>query len=87
LKSIRKCLYSELYKFINCPYLFTEVCKPGWNLKQKIKKKVKKALAKVYDGIKAALKRTKAKLKKQDSTFTLTPKSPATTNKPGNFAI
>jgi hypothetical protein len=52
-----------------------------------MKKKVKEALVKAYNGIKAALKRAKAKLKKQDSTSTLTPKSPATINKLGNFAI
>jgi hypothetical protein len=43
-------------------------------------------LAKVYNGIKAALEQAKAKLKK-DSTFTLTPRSPATINKLGNFII
>jgi uncharacterized protein (DUF2461 family) len=74
-----------LYKFINCPYLFAEVCKPGWNPKQEVEKKVKKALAKAYNKIKAALKQAKVKLKK-DSTFTLTPRSPATINKLGNFA-
>jgi hypothetical protein len=74
-----------LHKFIDCPYLFIEVCKPGWSPKQEVEKKVKEALAKAYDGIKAALKRAKAKLKK-DSTSTLTPRSPATMNKLGNFA-
>jgi hypothetical protein len=44
-------------------------------------------LVKVYNSIKAALKRAKAKLEKQDSTFTLTLRSPATINKLGNFAI
>jgi hypothetical protein len=44
-----------LHKFIDCPYLFAEVCKPGWNLKQEVEKKVKEALAKAHDGIKAAL--------------------------------
>ena len=75
-----------MHKFINCPYLFAEVRKPGWSLKQEVEKKVKEALAKAYNGIKAALKRAKAKLKKQDSTSTLTPGSPAIINKPGNFA-
>jgi hypothetical protein len=75
-----------LYKFVNYPYLFIEVYKPGWNLKQEVKKKVKKALVKAHNGIKAALKRAKAKFKK-NSTFTLTLKSPATINKPGNFTI
>ena len=84
-KTPRKCLYSKLHKFINCPYLFTEVRKPGWSPKQEVEKKVKEALAKAHNGIKAALERAKAKLKK-DSTSTLTPKSPATTNKLGNFA-
>jgi hypothetical protein len=70
-KSIRKCLCGELHKFIDCPYLFAEV---------------KEALAKAHNGIKAALERAKAKLEKQDSTSTLTPGSPATTNKLGNFA-
>jgi hypothetical protein len=28
-KSPRKCLCGELHKFINCPYLFAEVRKPG----------------------------------------------------------
>jgi hypothetical protein len=74
-----------LHKFINCPYLFAEVYKPGWSPKQEIEKKVKEALAKAHNSIKAALKRAKAKLKK-DSTSTLTPRSPATINKPGNFA-
>ena len=87
LKALRKCLYSKLHKFINCLYLFIKVCKLNWNLKQEIKKKIKEALVKAHNSIKAALKRAKAKLKKQDSTFTLTPKSPATINKPGNFAI
>jgi hypothetical protein len=32
-KSIRKCLCGKLHKFIDCPYLFTEVRKPGWSLK------------------------------------------------------
>jgi hypothetical protein len=84
-KSPRKCLYGKLHKFINCPYLFTEVRKPGWNPKQEVEKKVKEALAKAHNSIKAALKRAKAKLKK-DSTSISTPGSPATTNKPGNFA-
>ena len=74
-----------MHKFINCPYLFAEVRKPGWSLKQEVEKKVKEALAKAYNGIKAALKRAKAKLEK-DSTSTLTLRSPITTNKPGNFA-
>jgi hypothetical protein len=81
LKAPRKCLCGELHKFIDCPYLFIE----GWSPKQEVEKKVKEALAKAYDGIKAALKRAKAKLKK-DSTSTLTPRSPATMNKLGNFA-
>jgi hypothetical protein len=84
-KAPRKCLYGKLHKFINCPYLFIEVYKLGWNPKQEIEKKVKKALAKAYNGIKAALKRAKAKLEK-DSTSTLTLGSPTTINKPGNFA-
>ena len=84
-KAPKKCLYGKLHKFIDCPYLFIEVYKPGWNPKQKIKKKVKEALIKAHNSIKAALKRAKAKLKK-DSTSTLTPRSLATTNKPGNFA-
>jgi hypothetical protein len=74
-----------LHKFIDCPYLFAEVRKPGWSPKQEVEKKVKEALAKAHDGIKAALERAKAKLEK-DSTSTSTPGSPATTNKPGNFA-
>ena len=64
-----------------------EVYKPGQNSKQEIEKKVKEALAKAYNNIKAALKQAKAKLKKQDSISTLTLKSPTTINKPGNFTI
>ena len=85
-KSIKKCLCGELYKFIDCPYLFIEVCKLGWNPKQEVEKKVTEALVKAYNRIKAALKWAKVKLEK-DSTFTLTLRSPAITNKPGNFAV
>jgi hypothetical protein len=77
-----------VHRFINCPYLFIKVYKLGWNLKLKVKKKVKEALIKASNRIKRALKQAKVKLKKKNSTFTLIFKSPFTTiNKLSNFVI
>jgi len=75
-----------MHKFVECPYLFTEVRKSGWNPKPDIEKKVKEALANAHDGIKKALERAKTKLEKK--VLTLTPTlgpTPTTSTKPGNF--
>jgi hypothetical protein len=87
-KTIKECLCGEVHRFIDCPYLFTEVRKSGWNPKPEVEKKVKEALAKASDGIKRALERAKAKLEKKNSTSTSIPGSPpATTNRPSNFVV
>jgi hypothetical protein len=87
-KTIKECLCGEVHRFIDCPYLFTEVRKSGWNPKPEVEKKVKEALAKASDGIKRALERAKAKLEKKNSTSTSIPGSPpATMNRPSNFVV
>ena len=59
-KSYKDCLYNKSYLYIDCFYLFTEVCKLNQNSKLKIEKKVKEALIKALDRIKRALERAKA---------------------------
>ena len=85
-KPTKECLYGEMHKFIECPYLFAEVRKSDWNPKPDIEKKVKEALAKAHNGIKGALERAKAKLEKKFPESTSTPGTPnAFSSRPSNF--
>ena len=82
-KHYRDCLCGESHLYIDCPYLFTEVRKSGWNPKPEIEKKVKEALAKAPDRIKGALEKAKAELEKKASTT----ETPPTSTKPSTFVV
>jgi len=86
-KSISACFYGEMYKYIDCPYLFTEARKSGWNIKPEIKKKVKEVLVKAPEYTKKSLERAKAELEKKASTSTSTLRTLLASIKPSTFVI